>query len=183
MQADPEMYMMKQGMKAPSFALLATDDKQYKLETFQGKKALVIVFMCNHCPYVIAYVERIKKIEQMFRKSSVQFIAINANDPVKYPQDSFEHMKQFVEEKEITFPYLYDETQEVAKAYRALVTPHVFVFDEERKLVYQGGIDNNWESEEKASKHFLTNALNAVVKGQTPIQAQAPCIGCSIKWK
>ncbi len=183
MQADPEMYTMKQGMKAPSFTLWGVDDKQYKLENFAGKKALVIVFMCNHCPYVIAYVERIKQVEEQFRKEKVQFIAINANDPIKYPQDSFEHMKRFLEEKGIVFPYLYDETQEVAKAYGALLTPHVFLFDEHRKLAYQGGIDNNWERKEKASKYFLTDALNAVVKGQIPLQAQAPCIGCSIKWK
>lgn len=183
MQADPTLYTMKVGTKAPSFQLWGADEKEYMLENFQGKQVLVIIFMCNHCPYVLAYIDRIKELEERFRNQKVQFIAINANDPVKYPQDSFENMKRFGEERNISFPYLYDETQEVAKVYGALLTPHVFVFDGQRTLVYQGGIDDNWQAPEKVQQHFLADALQTILQGQKPSIQETPCVGCSIKWK
>ena len=183
MQATPELYQVKLGTKAHSFQLLGADDKEHILENFIGKKALVIVFMCNHCPYVLAYVNRINELAAKYLSKKVQFLGINANDPVKYPQDSFENMKRFVKEKNIQFPYLYDETQEVARAYHGLLTPHVMVFDEERKLVYNGGIDDNWEHLENVTKHYLDNALHSLTEAKKIAEPLTPCVGCSIKWK
>lgn len=183
MQATPEMYQLKIESVAPDFALIGVDNKQYAIHDFTGKEVLVVVFMCNHCPYVLAYIERIKKLANMFAAKEVQFIGINANDPIKYPQDNYENMKRFAKEKMLSFPYLFDETQEVAKAYNALLTPHVFVFDKERKLVYNGGIDDNWQYPEQVIKQYLREALVAITNGNTPKEQETPCIGCSIKWK
>lgn len=183
MQATADMYALKLGQKAPAFNVKGIDNKTYTLDFFKNKEIVVIVFMCNHCPYVIAYIERIKQLYRQFQNKGIEFIGINANDSVKYPQDSFENMKRFAQEKNILFPYLYDETQEMAKAYGALLTPHVMIFDKERKLVYNGGIDENWEQPEKAQQHWLFDAATALTQGKVPKQQMTPCIGCSIKWK
>ncbi len=183
MLAQAEMYNLKIGQKAPFFQLNGVDGKEYLSENFFEKKFLVIVFMCNHCPYVLAYIERIKALAKAFTTKNVQFIGINANDSIKYPQDSFENMKIFAVEKNLSFLYLYDKTQEVARAYGALLTPHVMVFDKEQKLVYNGGIDDNWKYPEKATKHYLKDALIALTEGKTPEEQLTPCIGCSVKWR
>lgn len=181
MHATPDMYGLKIGEQAPLFRLEGTDGKTYTLHSFK-KDYLMIVFMCNHCPYVIGYIDRIQQLAQQFQ-DTVQCIGINANDAVAYPQDSFPHMKRFVHENNLSFPYLYDETQAVAKAFHALLTPHVIVVDKKRKVVYNGGIDDNHENETAVREHWLKDALAALIAGEKIPNAETPCIGCSIKWK
>jgi peroxiredoxin len=179
MQATPKLYKTKIGDKMPPFTLPATDGKQYTDESF-GKEILVVAFICNHCPYVLASIERLRQLSIDFPR--VQFIGINANDPVKYPQDSFERMKEFVGEKQISFPYLFDESQEVAKAFHGVLTPHVMVF-KNKMLVYNGGIDDNCEDANNVQEHWLADTLTSLMNGETPAKQETPCVGCSIKWK
>ncbi len=110
-------------------------------------------------------------------------IGINANDPLKYPDDDLEHMREFAKEKNIAFPYLVDETQEVAKAFKAVCTPDIFVYDFEQKLAYRGRIDDNWQNPQLVARHELREALDALVAGKSPQTEQFPSMGCSIKWK
>ena len=127
----------------PDFSLIGVDDKTYSLNSFSDKNILIVIFSCNHCPYVQAYEDRIISLQNEFVKAGVQIIAINSNDDVKYPDDSFEEMKKRAELKKFNFPYLRDETQEVAKAFGATHTPQIFLFDKQRKLKYEGKIDDN----------------------------------------
>ena len=159
------------GAPAPDFALPGIDGKTYTLSGFKGKKALVIIFMCNHCPYVQAVWDKLIALQKEFKTLGVQFVGINANDAETYPEDSFEKMKEYAVEKGQNFPYLRDETQEVAKAYGAVCTPDIFVYDSEQKLAYHGRVDE------------LGNALKTLVNGEKPSQDQKPSMGCSIKWK
>ncbi|CAI2717357.1 thioredoxin family protein [Nitrospina watsonii] len=175
--------MVPLGTQAPAFELPGTDGKLYSLDSFQDKEVLAIVFMCNHCPYVKAVLPRLIDLQNRFAGKSVQFVGINANDAVKYPDDSMESMQRIVKEKNIPFPYLFDETQQVAKAYDAVCTPDIYVFGSERTLQYRGRIDDNWEHPEKVTKHDLEDALNAILDGQLMTQEQIPSMGCSIKWK
>lgn len=156
------------GEKAKDFSLPGIDGKTYSLASFSDKKILVIVFMCNHCPYVQASWDRMIALQKEFGDRRVQFIGINSNDEKNYPEDSFEKMKEYAEKKGHNFPYLRDETQEVAKAYYATCTPDFFVYDKNRELVYHGGIDDNLES---------------LLRGEKPSRDQNPSMGCSIKWK
>lgn len=171
------------GQPAPDFSLPAVDEKTYSLQNFADKKALVIVFMCNHCPYVKACIERLIALQNEFGTSGVQFVGINANDDKTYPDDSFENMKGFVGERKINFPYLRDETQEIAKKYNAVCTPDVFVYDSNFKLFYHGRIDDNWQEPEKVTRRELAEVLTALLKGAEPPKDQKPSMGCSIKWK
>jgi peroxiredoxin len=181
MHATPELYKLKIGDTAPDFALLATDGTTHSWDTIT-KPIVVIIFMCNHCPYVIATIERIKSLAHQFKDKNVQFVGINANDASKYPQDSFEHMKSFVHQNEVEFPYLHDESQEVAKAFHGLLTPHVMVF-KDRTLAYNGGIDNNINDASAVTEHWLRDALDALSSGEMSRVQETPCDGCSIKWK
>ena len=165
---------------APDFNLPATDGKDYSLADFAEAKILVVVFMCNHCPYVLAVLERLNKLAENFQKQGVVFVGINSNDSTDYPDDSFEKMKDLL----IKFPYLHDENQEVATKYHAVCTPDIFVFDENRKLKYHGRIDDNWQEEEKVSREELKEALEKILAGEEiPREEQIPSMGCSIKWK
>jgi peroxiredoxin len=166
------------GMDAPDFSLLGTDNKQHRLSDYADAKLLVVIFLCNHCPYVKAVVPRLNTLAQEFLSKGVSFVAINANDSEQYPDDSFENMLK----SDIGFDYLHDETQEVAKAYQAVCTPDIFVFDEERKLRYHGRIDDNWQDENAVTKHELKNALDALLT-RSEILDHVPSMGCSIKWK
>lgn len=165
------------------FSLPATDGKGYGPLEFKDKKALVVIFMCNHCPYVQAVIDRLIAIQADYEDKGVQLIGINANDAEGYPEDSFEAMREWVEEKGINFPYLHDESQEVAKAYQAQCTPDIYVFDQERKLAYHGRIDDNWKEPEKVTKQDLRAALDAIIDGKPVFEPQQPSMGCSIKWK
>lgn len=165
------------------FKLLATDGKEYSPSDFADKKALVIVFMCNHCPYVKAVIDRLIDIQADYRDKGVQLIGINANDPSDYPEDSFDSMKLWVADKAINFIYCQDESQEVARAYQAQCTPDIYVFDEQRKLVYHGRIDDSWQHPEAVQKKDLREALDAILSEKSALETQHPSMGCSIKWK
>lgn len=188
------------GEKAQDFALHGIDERAYTLESFDDKKILVIVFMCNHCPYVQACWDRLIALQNEFGPRGVQFVGINSNDEAQYPDDSFAMMKEFAKQKGHNFPYLRDETQQVARAYGAVCTPDIFVYDEVRHLAYHGRIDDNWSdvksdsdprrrvgaSEQepaKVKKRELAEALDALLQGKKPSREQKPSMGCSIKWK
>lgn len=171
------------GSAAPSFSLWGVDDRQYSLADFHDATILVVIFMCNHCPYIQACINRLVVLQDDFLKRGVQFVGINSNDSVNYPEDGFEAMKVFSREKKMNFPYLLDETQEVARAYGAVCTPDIFVCDEVRLLRYHGRIDNNWKDASKATMHELRDALELMVGGAVPHEIQHSSMGCSIKWK
>ena len=144
---------------------------------------LVVIFTCNHCPYAQAYEDRLITLAEDLDQEGVQFILINSNDATNYPEDDFVHMEKKVEEKGYPFPYCHDESQEVAKAYGALCTPHCFVFNRERKLKYKGRVDDNWKEPEKVTEHNLRDACRAIARDEEPPVHEANAIGCSIKWK
>ncbi|HBH19511.1 MAG TPA: thioredoxin family protein [Candidatus Peribacter riflensis] len=144
---------------------------------------LVVIFTCNHCPYAQAYEDRILTMAEHFDQEGVQFILVNSNDPTDYPQDSFEAMKERYQEKGYPCPYCFDETQEVARSFGALCTPHCFVFGRDRTLQYKGRVDDNWEHPDQVKHRDLWNAIDALVENREPPVPEANAIGCSIKWK
>jgi len=174
---------VKNEQKAQEFLELKdVDGKVYSSQDFK-EKILVIIFSCNHCPYVKAYEERYVKIQSEFESKGVRLIVINSNDSKKYPEDGYDLMVQRSNEKGYNFKYLHDETQVVAKSFGATNTPHVFVLDENRILQYTGRIDDNWEDESKVESHDLRNVLNDLLEGKQPRLDSTLPVGCSIKWK
>lgn len=173
---------LKIGDAMPHFSLPATDGMTVDSKSIVDP-VLAVIFTCNHCPYAQAYEDRLIALANHFDEEGAQFILISSNDATNYPEDSFEEMKRRHKEKAFPFPYCYDETQEVAKAYGALCTPHCFVFDRQRKLQYKGRIDDNWKKLQEAKMHDLRDALAALVKNEVPKVQEANAIGCSIKWK
>lgn len=171
------------GAPAPDFSLPAADGKTYSLADFKDKKVLVIVFMCNHCPYVQAVLPRLITLQKEFEPRGAQLIGINSNDEKKYTDDSFEMMVKFAKERGMNFPYLRDESQNMAKAGGAVCTPDIFVYDEARGLFYHGRIDDNWQDESAVTRHELADALETLLRGEKPSADQNPSMGCSIKWK
>jgi thiol-disulfide isomerase/thioredoxin len=170
--------------QAPAFEPLpAVDGKAYNLDAFSDSRAVVVSFTCNHCPYAQAYEDRFIALAKEYGPKGVAFLAINPNDAEGYPADSFEAMKVRAEEKAFPFPYLRDESQTVAKAYGAVCTPHIFLFDEERKLVYEGRIDDNWKKPEDVTAQDLRDAIEDVLGGRPVRTPQTNPMGCSIKWK
>jgi peroxiredoxin len=178
-----ESLQLPMGTDIIDFKLPATDGKSYGPADFADKKALVIIFMCNHCPYIKATIDRMIALQADYADKGVQLIGINANESENYPEDSFEAMQEWVKEKGINFVYLRDESQETARAYQAQCTPDIFVFDENRKLAYHGRIDDNWKEPDQVTKQELRAALEALLTGQPIPEEQKPSMGCSIKWK
>jgi peroxiredoxin len=178
-----ESLKLKMGEPAPAFELPGIDNKTYSLDDFSGCDVLCVVFMCNHCPYVQAVIDRLIKLQKKYKDDGVCFVGINANDSENYPEDSFEKMSEYAEKWGLNFPYLRDETQKVAKRYKAQCTPDIFVYDKDRKLAYHGRIDDNWKEPEKVETHELKDAIEAILKGEAIDEPQHPSIGCSIKWK
>lgn len=174
-------YGMKLLDAAPEFTLMATDGKSCSLSDFKSR-LLVIFFSCNHCPYARAYEGRVKRLADEF-KGDVDFVAINSNDEVSYPQDSFENMVEHAKQEGFNFTYLRDETQEVARAYGGECTPHFLLFDKDRKLRYQGRLDDNWQKEADVDQEELKNAIKELLQGKEVSVPETPTIGCSIKWK
>lgn len=175
----------KIGQKVGDFSLKNVDGKTVSLAEQKGKGAIVI-FTCNHCPFSQAYEDRIIALHNTYAPKGYPVLAINPNDVTKSPDDSFEKMQERAKSKAFPFPYLYDETQNVAKAFGAARTPHVFIVQKDAKdwvLRYIGAIDNNTESAEKADKKYTEDALNALLAGKTPEPAETKAIGCTIKWK
>ncbi len=154
---------------------------RYRLSAF-GEPFLAVIFMCNHCPYVKGSIREIVGLWERYR-GQVAFVGINPNDWTRYPEDAPEKMVEFAEAHRITFPYLVDETQEVAKAYRALRTPEIFLFDRERRLRYHGRVNDNPKFPDQVQSHDFEAALQALLQGQDPPSPKAPAIGCTIKWR
>jgi peroxiredoxin len=171
------------GTKAPPFRLTGVDDRTYDLDSFRDARALVVVFTCNHCPYAKAYEKRFVELAGDYRERGVAFVAINPNDDRGYPEDSFENMKARAKERGFDFPYLRDDTQEVARAYGAVCTPDVFVFDEARALRYAGRVDDNWRDESGVKRRELRDALDAILANRPIDFDVTPAMGCSIKWR
>ena len=174
---------MPLGTTAPPFSLPGVDGEVYSLESFADAELLVVVFTCNHCPYAIASEDRLIAIQNDYRDKGVRLVAINPNDADNYPDDSFEKMKKRAAEKGFNFPYLRDESQEVARAYDAACTPDVFVFDRDRKLLYNGRIDDNWKEPSKVTRRELRELLDAALRGESVDFKHTLSMGCSIKWK
>jgi peroxiredoxin len=175
--------MVPLGTPAHDFNLPGVDGKNYSLDDFMEIYILVIIFMCNHCPYVKAVLQRLIDLQNQYSDGSVQLIGINSNDAEKYPDDSMENMKKIAEEKKIPFPYLFDETQDIAKKYDAVCTPDIYVYGQERRLLYRGRIDDNWENPEQVTQKDLLNAIEAILYYKEIDANQIPSMGCSIKWK
>lgn len=169
---------------APDFRLPATDGKIYTLQDIRGEKATVIVFICNHCPYVIAVIDRLVADARLLLAEGVGFAAICANDAATYPEDSFENMKRFAAKHHFPFPYLHDESQAVARAYDAVCTPDFFGFDRHLKLKYRGRLDEGRTAPPPAgARRELLDAMRRIAKTGHAPDHQIPSIGCSIKWK
>jgi peroxiredoxin len=171
------------GSDLPDFDLPGVDGNRYTPKSFADSKALIVIFSCNHCPYVKAYQDRIKAVQEDFKSKGVSVIAINSNDEKNYPEDSFEKMKERSAEENYNFPYLRDEDQSVATAFKASHTPEIFVFNSERKLVYKGKIDDNWQEPDKVANQYLRNALDELLEGKEISVPETFSIGCTIKWK
>ena len=167
----------------PEFNLPGTDDKTHNSDNFKRQRALLIIFSCNHCPYVQAYEDRIKEIQSDFGDNGLSVIAINSNEDRKYPEDSFDNMKKRAVEKGFNFLYLRDEDQSVAKEFDAAHTPEIFLFDDKRKLVYHGKIDDNWKEPERAKNKYLREAIEELFAGKEISVPETFSIGCTIKWK
>jgi peroxiredoxin len=180
---DPEL-----GKPAPDFKLLdAVSGKQVELAAFAKGKALVVMFLCKHCPYVVAVQERIALLAKEFKPKGVEFVAICSNDSKQYPEDSPSFLKIQANKLGFAFPYLVDESQSVGRAYGAVCTPDFFAYGPGNKpgewvLAYRGRLDDNWKEPAKVKKRELADALKAILVGQ-PVATQNPSMGCSIKWK
>ena len=173
---------LQTGDMAPDFELLGIDDKQHSLTSYKDYKGLLVIFICNHCPYVKAKIDAIKEIHEKF-KDRIALVGINSNDSTEYPDDSFENMKIIAQEKEIKFDYLVDGEQEIAKRYGAVCTPDPFLFDSERKLVFHGIIDNAMKPEYTATEKTMIDNIQKFLGGEKIEKDFDPSIGCSIKWK
>ena len=171
--------------KAPNFSLLDTKSNEtLHLSQLKGDKATVIMFICNHCPFVIHVNTELVKIANEYYTKGINFIAISSNDVTNYPQDGPELMHQHAIDNNYPFPYLYDETQEIAKAYDAACTPDFYVFNHELKLVYRGQLDDSRPGNEiPLTGNDLRNALDNILNNEPQTTNQKPSIGCNIKWK
>ena len=170
------------GSIAVDFDLKGVDGKNHSLKSFADKKVLVVVFSCNHCPYVQAYEDRMIQLQKDYTNKGVTLVAINSNDETGYPEDSYPNMIKRSKDRSFNFPYLRDETQEIARKYGAICTPHVFAFDQHRKLQYKGRIDDN-RNPDLAKTKDLRGAIDAILDGREPTVQETRPFGCSVKWK
>ena len=177
--------MLPLGTPAPPFALCDVVSGQiYSLDSFTDKTALLVIFMCRHCPYVVHVEQGIAKIGQDYRDTRLGMIGISSNDPAQYPDDAPPRLKEMAERVGFTFPFCFDETQEIAKAYRAASTPDFYLFDRERRLAYHGQLDDSRPGSSKpVTGHDLRAAIDAVLTEKLVDSNQKASMGCSIKWK
>ncbi len=173
---------LKIGDTMPHFKLPATDGLTVDSSIIRDP-IVVVVFTCNHCPYAQAVEGRLIELARHFDPEGVQFVLINSNDTSKYPDDSFAAMKDRHDEMNYPFPYCLDESQDIARSFGALCTPHCFVFNDARELKYKGRVDDNWQNPALVTEHNLRDAIAALVKGEEPPAHEVNAIGCSIKWK
>ena len=171
------------GWKAPDFKLKGTDGKDYSLKDVCGENGLVVMFISNHCPYVKAIQDKLVRDIEELQAGSIGCVAICANDPAAYPEDDFLHMQQVAEDKSYPFPYLQDETQEVARAYDAVCTPDFYGFDKNLTLQYRGRLDSSGREDVLGNDLELVRAMKQVAQTGKAPNIQHPSIGCSIKWK
>jgi peroxiredoxin len=170
------------GAPCPPFDLPGTDDKNHSLAEFDAE-VLVVVVSCNHCPYVVAYESRLVALANAFQPRGAAFVAVNANDATRYPDDGMQPMKARARERGFPFPYLRDDAQGFVRALGARFTPEVYVFDRARALRYHGRIDDNHRDESRVTSHDLRSALEALLAGRQPEVAETTAFGCSVKWK
>jgi peroxiredoxin len=171
------------GSDAHDFNLPGIDGQDHSLDSYKDEKVLVLVFMCNHCPYVQGIIQRLISLQDKFKDKGVKFVGINANDSENYSEDGFDKMSEYAKDWDLNFDYLRDESQEVAKIYKAQCTPDIYVYDKDQKLAYHGRIDDNWQHEDQVTTHELHDALEALVNDKNVSDQQYPSMGCSIKWK
>ena len=173
---------LKAGDSAPDFELLGIDDKKHKLSDYNKYQGILIIFMCNHCPYVKA---KFGAFNVLYEKlgEKIAIIGINSNDSTNYPEDSFENMKNTAKEKGLKFDYLVDTTQQIAKKYGAMCTPDPYLFNKEGKLVFHGRIDNAMKPDDTATEKTMINNIEKMISNKKIEKDFDPSIGCSIKWK
>jgi peroxiredoxin len=172
---------LKKNDIAPSFKLTGTDSKSYSLEDFKSR-CMLIVFICNHCPYVKARIADLVSLQSKFLDSELQIIGINSNDP-SYQDEGFDNMVKFLKVNNLNFPYLIDDTQQTAKSYGAVCTPDPFLFDQNRRLMFHGKINDAMEPEMTPQVHVMENNIRKILNGEIIDKDFDPSIGCSIKWK
>jgi len=176
--------MLPLGTRAPDFSLRNVDGQMVSLSDFQGRPALLVIFMCNHCPFVKHIAEQLAQLGRDYHGVGVGIVAISSNDIANHPEDSPEQMIHEVEQRGYSFPYLYDEDQDVAIAYQAACTPDFYVFDGDQKLAYRGQLDSSRpDSGIPVTGQDLRAALDAILAGEPAAEHQVPSIGCNIKWK
>ena len=172
------------GQAAKSFELKSTNNEIIKLDDVKGENGTLIMFICNHCPYVKAVIKDIVEDCKNLEEIGVKSLAICSNDSINYPEDSFDKMKEFSKDNNFSFPYLLDETQEVAKAYDAACTPDFYLYDSNLKLVYRGQLDNSRPGNDiESDGSDMKNAIQCLIDGIENKELQKPSIGCNIKWK
>jgi len=171
------------GQKAHDFKLKSTDNKIISLNDVKGKNGTLIMFICNHCPYVKAVIEEVVQDCKKLESNGIKAVAVCSNDVKNYPEDSFDNMIKFSQNHNFNFPYLFDETQEIAKKYGAVCTPDPFLFDSEKKLIFHGRIDDAMNPEAEVSEKVMINNIQKFLEGQKIEKDFDPSIGCSIKWK
>jgi len=171
------------GARGPEFSLPGIDGRTHTLDDVAGRNGTVVMFICNHCPYVKAVVDKIVRDMSELAGHGVGSVAIMSNDPADYPEDSFDHMKTFARAHDFTFPYVVDSTQDVARAYGAVCTPDFFGYDRHLKLVYRGRLDSSGRSSDPDAPRELFTAMAEVARNGHAPAVQHPAVGCSIKWK
>lgn len=169
-------------VKAPTFDLPGVDGRTHSLEEYADAPVLVLVQSCNHCPYVLAWEGRINALQREYADRGVRIVAISSNDAEAYPADSFERMVEHARDAGYVIDYLYDESQDVARALGSERTPECFVYDAERRLVYHGAVDDN-RDERDVTEHYLRDAIEAALAGGTPPVTDTPAVGCTVKWR
>ncbi len=176
----------KIGDKVADFKLKNVDGKMVSMSDFRQAKGFVVIFTCNHCPYAVAYEDRIIALDKKYKTLGYPVIAINPNDPEAVPADSYDKMKERATEKGFTFPYLFDDGQKVYPVWGATRTPHVFVVQKQSKdlvVKYIGTLDNNWQEPESVTQTYLADAIDALISGKTPNPETTKAVGCTIKVK
>lgn len=175
--------LIEERFTAPEFELKGTDGKIYTLENSRGENGLLVMFICNHCPYVKAVLDKIIRDCKELKESGINSIAIMSNDTKNYPEDSFENMQKLAIEKKLPFPYVIDENQQIAKRYKAVCTPDFFGFNRDLELQYRGRLDSSGKSDNPSAQRDLFNAMMQIAQLDRGPRIQNPSIGCSIKWK
>lgn len=183
MERDTSSDKFPLGSKLPHFHLPNVDGRHIGNEYLRGAKAALVVFTCNHCPYVKGSEAELLLVAKEYEKSGLKTVAINSNDAAKYPEDSFEKMKENAKNMGLPYPYLYDESQQVARLFDAACTPECYLFDAGHTLIFHGTINDNLQNASLAKNHYLAEAVKQALEGQKPEPAFVHPIGCSIKWK